>query len=101
MNNKTKFEKLCRYIWQDSPHDFIAVLLNAVAESGGSEKTFMFAVPDNGELCGTISISETGIIALAKGLGYTSAQIIKQRGENGEYVIPDPDQIEREKLMDY
>jgi hypothetical protein len=100
MNNKTDFEKLCRYIWQDSPHDFIAVRLNPVAVDDG-QNTYRFAAPDNGDLTGTISITETGMISLARGLGYASVQIIKQRGKHGKFIIPDPEAIERDKLMDY
>ena len=100
MNNKTDFEKLCRYIWQDSPHDFIAVRVNPVAVDEG-QNTYRFAAPDNVELTGTVSISEKGMIDLARGLGYASVQIIKQRGKHARFVIPDPDAIEREKLADY
>jgi len=100
MNNKTKFEKLCRYIWQDNPHDFIAVRINPVAVDDG-QGTYCFAAPDNGELTGTISISEAGMIALARGLGYARLKIIKQRGNDGKYAIPDPDVMKQETLMDY
>ena len=99
MNNKTNFEKLCRYIWQENPHDFIAVRVNPVAVDEG-QNTYRFASPD-GELDGTVSISEAGMMRLAKRLGYESVQIIKQRGGGGKFVIPDPDQIERDKLLDY
>ena len=99
MNNKTKFEKLCRYIWQDSPHEFIAVRVNPVAVEEG-QNTYRFASPD-GELEGTVSITEVGMINLAKRLGYESVRIIKQRGKAGRFVIPDPEQIEKDKLLDY
>lgn len=39
MNNKTNFEKLCRYIWQENPHDFIAVRVNPVAVDEGRTLT--------------------------------------------------------------
>ena len=99
MNNKTNFEKLCRYIWQENPHDFIAVRVNPVAVDEG-QNTYRFASPD-GELDGTVSISEAGMMRLAKRLGYESVRIIKQRRSGGKFVIPDPDQIERDKLLDY
>lgn len=99
MNNTTDFGKLCRYIWQDHPHEFIAVRVNPVfAEEG--KQTFHFASPD-GELEGIISISETGIIKLAKRLGYENIRIIKQRGRSGKFVIPSQEQMERDKLLDY
>lgn len=100
MNNKENFEKLCRYIWQDSPHEFIAVRINPVAVDEG-QNTYRFAAPDNSELAGTISISEAGLIALSRSLGYASVRIIRQRGKQGRFVIPTPDQIERDKLLDY
>lgn len=99
MNNKENFEKLCRYIWQDHPHDFIAVRVNPVAVDEG-QNTYRFASPD-GELDGTVSISEIGMITIAKRLGYESVRIIKQRGKGSKFVIPDPEQIERDKLLDY
>lgn len=99
MNNKENFENLCRYIWQDHPHDFIAVRVNPVAVYEG-QNTYRFASPD-GELDGTVSISEIGMITIAKRLGYESVRIIKQRGKGGKFVIPDPEQVERDKLLDY
>ena len=99
MNNKENFENLCRYIWQDHPHDFIAVRVNSVTVDEG-QNTYRFASPD-GELDGTVSISEIGMITIAKRLGYESVRIIKQRGKGGKFVIPDPEQIERDKLLDY
>lgn len=99
MNNKENFENLCRYIWQDHPHDFIAVRVNPVAVDEW-QNTYRFASPD-GELDGTVSISEIGMITIAKRLGYESVRIIKQRGKGGKFVIPDPEQIERDKLLDY
>ncbi len=99
MNNKENFEKLCRYIWQDHPHDFIAVRVNPVAVDEG-QNTYRFASPD-GEPDGTVSISEIGMITIAKRLGYENVRIIKQRGKGGKFVIPDPEQIERDKLLDY
>ena len=99
MNNKAKFEKLCRYIWQEHPHDFIAVQVNRTSGEEG-QKTYFFASPD-GELNGTVCISELGMMRLAKRLGYAGARIIKQRGRTGKLVIPNPDEIERDKLADY
>lgn len=99
MNNKENFENLCRYIWQDHPHDFIAVRVNPVAVDE-VQNTYRFASPD-GELDGTVSISEIGMITIAKRLGYESVRIIKQRGKGGKFVIPDPEQVERDKLLDY
>lgn len=99
MNNKENFEKLCRYIWQENPHDFIAVRVNPVATDDG-QNTYRFASPD-GELDGTVSISEIGLMKLAKRLGYAGVRIIRQRGRAGRFVIPDPEQIERDKLLDY
>lgn len=100
MNNKTKFERLCRFIWQDSPQRFVAVRVNPLAVDEG-QNTYRFSAPDNNELTGTISISETGMIMIARKLGYESVLIIRQRGKQGRYVIPDPDQIEKDKLLDY
>ena len=98
MDNITKFKKLCLYIWQDYPHEFIAVRINPeITEEGWH--TYCFASPD-GKLEGKISISETGIIKLAKCLGY-GIRIIKQRGKSGKLVIPSPKQIENDKLLDY
>ncbi len=99
MNNKEKFEKLCRYIWQEHPHDFIAVQVNRSTKEEG-QKTYLFASPD-GQLNGTVCISEIGMMCLAKRLGYAGVRIIKQRGSTGKLVIPDPDKIERDKLIDY
>lgn len=100
MNNNQKFEKLCRYIWQDHPHDFIAVRVNPIATDDG-QNTYLFAASDDGELTGRISISETGLINLAKRLGYESIRIVKQRGQAGKLIIPDPEQLERDVLLDY
>ena len=99
-NNKANFERLCHYIWQDNPHDFIAVRVNPVNNDEG-QNTYRFAAPDNDELTGTVSISEVGMITLAKHLGYESVRIIRQRGRQERFVIPDPEQMDRDKLLDY
>lgn len=97
MKNKEKFERLCRYIWRDCPHKFIAVKVNSITTEC---ECYRFAAPDKSELNGTICISEIGMIMLAKSLGYSSI-IIKQRGKHGKFIIPVPEQIERDKLLDY
>lgn len=100
MNNKEAFEKLCRYIWQEHPHEIIAVRVNPEKTEDGLN-SYMFTTPDDSEISGVIGISEIGLIKLAKLLGYASVRIIRQRGEDGRFIIPDPEQIERDKLLDY
>ncbi len=97
---KNTFDKLCRYIWQDNPDQFIAVRVNSVATSEG-EQTYIFSAPRHNYLTGTVSITETGLIELGKGLGYDKIRIIVQRGNNGKYIVPDPDQLEKDKIDDY
>jgi hypothetical protein len=100
MNNKETFENLCRYIWRDNPHDFIAVRVNPETTNDGL-RNYRFAAPDNGEISGVVSISEVGLMQMAKKLGYAGVRIIRQRGKQGRFVIPDPDQMERDALLDY
>ena len=99
-NNKIIFDKLCRYIWQENPEQFIVVRVNSVA-TDEREQTYRFAAPDDPLLTGTISITEAGMIDLAKRLGYTNIRIIVQRGKQGRFAIPDPEQMEKERLEDY
>ena len=97
-NNKQNFDNLCRHIWQDNPHDFIAVRVNSIFAEG---QAYFFAAPDNNKLTGVIAISEAGIITLAKRLGYENVRIVKQRDNTGRFVVPNPEQIKRDELLDY
>ena len=93
MVKNEKFNKLCLRIWQEDPLTTVIVKLG--------DNKFQFAVPVDGKACrGMVEMSESELMRLLATFK-TASRIIKQRGSDGSYVIPDVDKMDKDRAIDY